>query len=144
MKKIGLSIVIPSLNGLAHLKDFLIPNCSLIKETLFSCNFYSMIEMIVVDDNSTDHSLLFLEECQKEFEFLISGKNPQQGAGSARNYGVSLSRLEEIDCELKFILFIDNDVLLDKNFFVNSVKYLKKNIFAVSCDGINYYLNFRT
>lgn len=138
--KINLSIVIPTLNGVNHLKDFLIKNLDLIKTTLKSNDNYQNIEMVIVNDNSSDDTLDYLKECKKDYDFLIYGTNPKQGAGSARNYGVKTSSLKDYDnSSLNYILFIDNDVLLDKTFFNNAVKYLNTKPFCITCDGISYF-----
>lgn len=139
--KIELSIVIPSLNGLNHLQDFLLKNLELIDTTLKNNNNYQNIEMIVVNDNSTDDTLKYLEKTKKDFDFLHFDTNPKQGICSARNFGVSLSILHKNNMEnsLKYLLFIDNDVLLEKDFFDYATKYLEKNVFCISCNGVNYF-----
>lgn len=129
-KKINLSIVIPSLNGENHLRDFLIKNLEIIKTTLENEKIYNNIEMIVINDNSSDNTLEYLKECQKKYAFLIFDTNPKQGAGSARNYGVSISSLSTNHDTLNYILFIDNDVLLDETFFINAIKYIQTKPFV--------------
>lgn len=67
--QINLSIVIPSLNGEKHFNDFLVRNLETIKNVLESTTEYNLIEMIVVGDNSTDGSLSYLYDCQKNIVF---------------------------------------------------------------------------
>lgn len=139
-KKINISIVIPSLNGENHLRDFLIKNLEIIKATLENEKSYRKIELIVINDNSSDNSLEYLKECQRDYDFLIFATNPKQGAGSARNQGVSISSLSSSNQNsLNYILFIDNDVLLDETFFTNTIKYLQTEPFCVTCNGISYF-----
>lgn len=139
-KKINISIVIPSLNGENHLRDFLIKNLEIIKATLENEKAYNKIELIVINDNSSDNSLEYLKECQRDYDFLIFATNPKQGAGSARNQGVSISSLSSSNQNsLNYILFIDNDVLLDETFFTNTIKYLQTEPFCVTCNGISYF-----
>ncbi len=138
-KKINVSITIPSLNGENHLRDFLVKNLEIIKTTLENEPIYENIEMVVVNDNSNDGTLAYLEECKKSYDFLVFGTNPKQGAGSARNFGVSLNNILKNQNSLNYILFIDNDVLLDETFFTNAIKYLKAEPFCITCDGISYF-----
>lgn len=138
-KKINVSIVIPSLNGEKHLKDFLIQNLEIIKATLEQKNDFNKIEIIVIDDNSKDDTINYLQECKKNYDFLIFSTNPKQGAGSARNYGVSLNTILNNKNFINYLLFIDNDVLLKEDFFINSIKYLKNEPFCITCNGINYF-----
>ena len=118
-KKINISIVIPSLNGFNHLEDFLVKNLEIIKSTLLIEKSFNNIEMIVVNDNSSDKTLEYLKECKRKYDFLVFATNPKQGAGSARNYGVSLNTFLSNKEYINYILFIDNDVLLEKDFFIN-------------------------
>ncbi|MCT7447125.1 glycosyltransferase family 2 protein [Aliarcobacter skirrowii] len=139
-KKINISVVIPSLNGEIHLKDFLIKNLDIIKNTLESETSYKNIELIVVNDNSSDNTLSFIEDCKKNYSFLICKTNPKQGACSARNYGVTLNTIQNSDINnLNYILFIDNDVLLSEDFFKQAIKYLNTEPFCIACNGIAYY-----
>ena len=101
-KKINVSIVIPSLNGENHLRDFLVKNLEIIKTTLKNKPIYENIEMIVANDNSSDGTLEYLEECKKSYDFLIFGTNPKQGAGSARNFGVSLKKKKKNQNNLNY------------------------------------------
>ena len=123
-KNINISVVIPTLNGENHLKDFLIKNLEIIKTTLELENDFNKIEMIVINDNSNDKTINYLKKCKSKYNFLIFDTNPKQGAGSARNFGVSLNNILINNEDINYLLFIDNDVLLEKDFFINSVKYL--------------------
>ena len=138
-KKINISIVIPSLNGENHLRDFLIKNLEIIKATIENEKAYNKIELIVINDNSSDNSLEYLKECQRDYDFLIFATNPKQGICSARNYGVSLATILSNKEEINYILNIDNDVLLDETFFTNTIKYLQAEPFCITCNGISYF-----
>ena len=138
--KINISIVIPTLNGVNHLKDFLIKNLNLIKTTLENNDNYQNIEMVIVNDNSSDDTLDYLKECKKDYDFLIYDTNPKQGICSARNHGVAISSLKNsTSSSINYILNLDNDVLLDETFFNNAVKYLNTKPFCITCDGISYF-----
>ena len=138
-KNINISVVIPTLNGENHLKDFLIKNLEIIKTTLELENDFNKIEMIVINDNSNDKTINYLKKCKSKYNFLIFDTNPKQGAGSARNFGVSLNNILINNEDINYLLFIDNDVLLEKDFFINSVKYLRNKPFCITCNGVNYF-----
>lgn len=139
--QINLSIVIPSLNGEKHFKDFLVRNLETIKNVLESTTEYNLIEMIVVDDNSTDGSLSYLYDCQKKYSFLKVERNPKRGICSARNHGISRSKTMHLKNAFNYILNFDNDVLLHNDFLINAVKYLKQNKFCITCHGVSYFTN---
>ncbi len=114
-----ISVIIPSKNGLNHLQDCL---PSVIKA---AAKAPLKTEIIVVDDNSTDNTLDKLPKQFSEVKFI---KNPKQGVCSARNFGVENS-------SGTWLLFIDNDVFLEEDFFIKAEKYLKDDIFCVACCG---------
>ena len=118
MENISISIIIPSKNGRKHLLETL-------PATLQACQNSSLkTEVIVVDDNSQDNTL----DLQKIFPQVIFLKNLSKGACSARNSGVAKATGN-------ILLFIDNDVFLNTDFFDNTVKYFDKNFFAAACCG---------
>ncbi len=138
--KINISVVIPSLNGANHFKDFLIKNLELMQVAKDKYEDFNNLEIVVSNDNSTDDTLEYLAECKKKYKHLVYGTNPKQGICSARNYGVEISSLKNFDDSyLNYILNLDNDVLLDENFFRNIIKYLKTSPFCVTCDGVSYF-----
>jgi len=122
-----ISVVIPNHNGIKHLKDCL-PSVIAAREAAGV-----PVEIIVVDDNSSDGSLDFL---QSGFRGKIKPlRNPRRGACSARNFGVSETVGE-------YLLFIDNDVFLEKDFFVKIGRYLSPGIFCITCAGYKAYDSF--
>ena len=118
-----ISVVIPSKNGLHHLKECL---PTVIKAAQKS---FCEVDITVVDDNSTDNTSRLLLELFPSIQVL---QNPLQGACSARNWGVSHSKGE-------WLVFLDNDVFLEETFFDTLAKYLKPNIFCVTCAGYAAY-----
>lgn len=120
-----ISIIIPSLNGKNHLSNYL---SSVVNATDYS---KYETEIIVIDDNSSDDTVDFLNNNFKDKVIVV--KNPRKGACSARNYGVSLSKG-------KYICFLDNDVLIEEDFFDKTILYFSdENIGAVTCAG--YLMN---
>ena len=105
-----LSIVIPAFNVAATIERCL--------ESLIDDAVAELIEVIVVNDGSTDNTeLIVTEYCQKyKFIKLISKKNG--GHGSTLNAGIA-------SANGKYIRFIDGDDYVDTNSFVKSVLALK-------------------
>ena len=93
-EKIKISIIVPVYN-----KERYIGRCikSLLYQTL------KEIEIIVVDDGSTDDSLLIVEKISKQFDNIKIIKQKNSGCSSARNKGIELARGE-------YIGFVDPDV----------------------------------
>jgi|GEM_PF-455209 len=119
-----ISVVIPNRNGIKDLIDCL-PSVIAAREAAGV-----PVEIIVVDDNSSDGSLAFLQSgFSVEIKIL---RNPRRGYCSARNFGVSKAAG-------KYILFLDNDIFLEKDFFAKIKKYLSPGIFCIACAGYNAY-----
>lgn len=114
-----ISVIIPSKNGLHNLQDCL---PSVIKATT-KASFET--EIIVVDDNSRDGTIETLPPLFSKVKFV---KNPKIGVCSARNFAVKNS-------SGNWLLFIDNDVFLEEDFFIKTEKYLQDDIFCVACCG---------
>ena len=118
-----ISVIIPSKNGIKHLKECLPTIVKAKNKAPFP------VHIIVVDDNSTDKTIEILSPLFSGVLFL---RNPKNGAASARNWGVKNTRSD-------WICFLDNDVFLDENFFNTGQKYLKKDVFCVACAGYTAY-----
>lgn len=107
--KICVSIVMPVYNASAYLREAL--DC-LIKQTLPN------IEIICVDDGSTDDSYSILQEYAKlDTRFRISTQE-NSGAGAARNKGLEMAQGE-------YLLFLDADDIFYEN-MCNQMYYLCK------------------
>lgn len=111
-----ISVIIPSKNGLRHLQDCLPSVIAATAKAPFDT------EIIVVDDNSTDCTF---KEIPPRFAHVKFIKNPKSGVCSARNFAVKNSSGD-------WLLFIDNDVFLEEDFFVKTARYLQDNIFCVA------------
>jgi len=90
-----LSVVIPTFN-----------RRELLDETLLSLSIGASdrIEIIVVDDGSSDGTMEMLEERSKEWPVLRFEQQKNAGPGAARNRGVAMARAE-------WIAFLDSDDL---------------------------------
>ena len=93
MSMIKVSVIIPVYNAEHYLPMAL---DSILKQTLTD------IEVICVDDGSTDHSLQILEKYQEMDRRIIILKQKNSYAGVARNYGMSVAKG-------KYLAFLDSD-----------------------------------
>lgn len=99
MKTPKVSIIIPVFNPDIHLKKCL---DSVINQTMTN------IEIICIDDGSTDESLNIIEEYSKRDNRLVLLKQKNSGAGIARNKGIEYSTGD-------YILFVDSDDWIEKS-----------------------------
>lgn len=119
-----ISVIIPSLNGRKYFNEFL---SSVIKEC--ESTPYKA-EIVIVDDGSEDGSMAYLESIASDI--LKPYKNTKKGTCSARNYAVSKS-------SGKYLVFLDNDVIIEKGFFEKIVPLFKdSSVGAVACAGYQY------
>ena len=91
------SVIIPVYNAEKHLEECI---RSILSQTLRE------IEIICVDDGSTDSSVEILTRLSKEDSRLIIVRQENAGAGAARNHGIQLARG-------KYLSFLDADDFFD-------------------------------
>lgn len=77
---------------------------------------YSNLEIILVDDGSTDGTSEICDELAKEDSRIRVFHKENGGLGSARNVGIDNAQGE-------FIYFFDVDDSLEKSFISDSVQY---------------------
>ncbi len=105
------SVIVPIYNSELYLEKCLE---SLKKQT------YSDLEIICVNDGSTDNSLKIIEsymEIDCRFRILTQINS---GQGVARNYGVS-------ECSGEYVMFVDSDDWLEENCIELLLEALVKN-----------------
>lgn len=119
---------------LIPLVTFIIPayNAScFIKRCLDSIRFqeYKNIEIVAIDDGSTDETLEKLNEIALIDKRVRVFHKTNEGQGVARNFGLLQARG-------KFVSFVDSDDYLSEHFLSRLLPYL-------SCDGDFDFINFR-
>lgn len=94
-----ISIIIPVYNMSKYIKDCLV---SIIEQD------YSNIEIIIIDDGSTDDSLQVCKTYMKKDRRIQVFTETNNGVSCARNFGVSIAKG-------KWIIFVDPDDVCEKN-----------------------------
>lgn len=122
-KKPIVSIVIVNYNG----KDLI----KLILESVKEINFNHYYEVFVVDNNSTDDSQEYIKKNYPKVKLIQNKKNlGYSGINSALKY-----------CKGEYILFLNNDMKLDKNCINKLIETIKsdKNVAMAVPKLINFY-----
>lgn len=122
MNQYKVSIIIPVYNAERFIAETI---HSAINQT------YKNIEIIIIDDGSTDNSYLIAKSFENKMITVVWQKN--SGASAARNYGLSLAKG-------KFIQFLDADDLISQTKIEEQVKLLDRfpNHIAV-CSTIHFF-----
>ena len=124
---IDISVVVPTFN-----RRELLGKCL---ESLFSQDYdHKRIEIIVVDDGSTDRTPVFLERLAEKKEGLIWKRQKGQGPAAARNKGVKVAKAQ-------IIAFLDDDCVADENWISLMVEAHKKHPQAAAVGGETLILN---
>jgi len=82
---------------------------------------YSPVNIIVVDNGSTDNSVRFLSRDFPEVEYICLPSN--QGVAGGRNRGIEYALRNDAD----FVCLLDNDTLVDPGFLDPMVLAMKQN-----------------
>jgi glycosyltransferase involved in cell wall biosynthesis len=108
-----LSIVVPIYNTEKYLERCL---KSLVHQ---SCS--NSLEVILVNDGSTDHSQVIIDEFVSQYPKIFKAYTKENGGLSdARNYGVKY-------ISGKYLAFLDSDDWVDVNLYDECVKHLEQN-----------------
>ncbi len=121
MKKDLISIIVPVYNIELYIDECL---SSIIKQT------YKNIEIIIVNDGSTDNSLKVCKKYKSKDNRIKIFSKSNGGLSSARNYGIEKSKG-------KYISFIDGDDTVDKKYIETLYKCIVKDKTRM-CVGNNY------
>lgn len=118
--KISVSVIVPVFNVEKYLSRCL---NSLINQTL------SNIEIICINDGSTDNSLNILNEYAQKDSRIIVINQENSGQSYSRNKGLDIAKGE-------FIGFVDSDDWVDLDFFENLYNSAKDNECDIAVAGI--------
>ena len=114
------SIVVPAYNAELHLSECL---DSILKQT------YSNLQIIVIDDGSTDSTAIICDEYKKKDNRVTIIHQKNKGVSASRNIGIDIA-------EGEFLQFVDADDLLVPEAVEHTVRHLTKS----SADAL--YFNF--
>ncbi|MEW6088276.1 MAG: glycosyltransferase family 2 protein [bacterium] len=115
----SVSIVIANWNG----EKVIVKCLDSLKE---ACRFYSgQVEIIVVDDESSDGSRDIIKSSYPEIKLIVNEKN--KGFGETSNRGIR-------EGKNAVVILLNNDVEVEKNFISPLVSHFEDtSVFAVSC-----------
>lgn len=81
---------------------------------------YGEIELILINDGSTDRTFKILKEYEKKDNRIVVINKKNGGVSSARNKGLEIAKGE-------YVYFLDGDDIIDKNLLKNAIKIFKDN-----------------
>ena len=122
---VKVSVVIPVYNVEGYLEECL---DSVINQTLED------IEIICINDGSTDNSLEILEEYAKKDNRIKILNQENQGISATRNNGLKI-------CKGKYICFLDSDDYLELNALMETYDISEKYSLDI-CSGKERSLSF--
>ncbi|QEP43570.1 glycosyltransferase [Ectothiorhodospiraceae bacterium BW-2] len=97
------------------------------------CQTYFNIEVLLIDDGSTDNSSLICDEYSGRYSFVRAFHKKNEGVSIARNFGIEQARGE-------YIGFVDGDDYIEKNMYTSLLEPMKNdNDIDVSVCG--FYIN---
>lgn len=121
-----ISIIIPIYNTEKYLEECLE---SLIAQT------YRNIELVLVNDGSTDRSLSICEAYASRYPFIKVYSQKNAGQGSARNFGIS-------KCSGAYVMFVDSDDWVDRELVQKLYENIKVSDSNVAvCNFMKTYMD---
>lgn len=126
-ESIKLSIIIPIFN----MQDYLSQCFSSIEKQAWSDKD---VEIICIDDGSTDNSLSICEEHAKKYPYIKVYSKENGGVSSARNFGINKANGD-------YIYWIDPDDYIGENFYLSIKDILFEGYDLIFFDLITLYPN---
>jgi len=125
MNKILVSVIMPVYNAENYLERSI---NSVINQT------YKDIELICIDDCSTDHSYQLCKKMQEKYDLKLLKNKKNMGQEYTRNLGLS-------EVNGKYFTFLDSDDIIDKNTIERLVKIAEKNQTDIVIAGFSKVIN---
>ena len=122
--KYMVSVIVPIYNAQEQIKTTI---KSLISQTIDK----DMMEIILIDDGSTDKSLELCRECEEEYFYYHIEVITQVNGGPSKARNTGMSRANG-----KYIMFLDSDDTLEVNTIKNVSDFFEKN--AEQIDVVTY------
>lgn len=100
------------------------------------CQTYENLEVVLVDDASTDRSLFICQEyLKKDKRLVLIQKNTNEGLGYARNTGI-------LHASGEYCIFVDSDDFIENNMIELMMNAINKDkLDACFCSFYEYYSN---
>ncbi|WP_278372252.1 glycosyltransferase family 2 protein [Segatella bryantii] len=109
----SISVIVPTYNSIKFVHRLF--------STLMPLLNYSSIEVLFIDDGSSDSTFDLLSSWALNYQNVYAFKKTNGGVSSSRNFGISRAKGE-------WIYFVDSDDEVDFNNFINIIKYLSSEI----------------
>lgn len=124
-----ISVIIPVYNVESFLAECI---DSIILQT------YSNIEIILVDDGSTDNSGYICDEYAQKDDRIKTLHKKNGGLSSARNFGID-------NCNGDYVMFLDSDDFVKKDYCETFIKSLQDNMhIGIVSSGLLSYIDYRS
>ena len=108
---INISIIVANYNCEQYIEKCLL---SILHQT------YPFIEVLFIDNNSTDNSLAIAQKIQKQFpDKLFIFQEKKQGVSATRNLGLNIAKG-------KYIAFVDADDFVSKTYLADHIENIEK------------------
>lgn len=117
------SVILPVYNCEKHLEKAI---RSVVEQTAFES-----VELILVDDGSTDSSAAICDRFAREFTNIVAVHQKNSGVSAARNHGMKRAKGE-------YLTFIDSDDMYEKSYIREMLRHRENDL--VCCD---YYIKNR-
>lgn len=123
-EKYNFSIIIPFHNSEQFIKDSIE---SVLNQTAY---YKNTVQIVLVDDNSLDHSRDIISEIKNDYEDnIILVENEGEGIADARNTGLKYA-------DGKYVNFLDSDDWLCENALEEVYRFFEKNYFDIDVVAI--------
>lgn len=89
---------------------------------------YKNIDIIVINDGSTDHSQEIIDDYKKKYSNIIAIEQENMGVSKTRNKAIKMAKT-------KYIMFIDNDDFIDKEYVEKHLKVAEEGEYDIVLSG---------